>query len=180
MANSNPDYVRVIPEILPKDYFLQFLRNSLGSEGMAVDGTTPVEFSYTIPASTRGGEALLLNKLVFYITDATITIDKFGGITALTNGLIARLELANGDIVQLFPRAVKNNGEFAFYSNQGLAQISKEVGSTNDALTATMNFAENGCKMILKPGDKVVATVQDNYTGLTGMCAIISGTWRGQ
>lgn len=68
-----------------------------GNNDMRVDGSvTPIEFSITPPDVSRD---LYISTLFFTIADAGATLNKFGNITALTNGCSLRYNNKEGERV---------------------------------------------------------------------------------
>lgn len=138
------------------------------TKDMAVDGTTPVEYSYTATVPT------LINRALLYYKDGgTWTEVKFGSLTALTNGLLLAVH-RNGavilDLLDGFP--IKNNGDLSrvCYDND-----IRSIGSGEAYQPARYTFGKAGQPLLLRKNDSIVMTVQDDIQLITEMYVMVQG-----
>lgn len=168
--------------------FRQFLTvdgTAQGSNDMQVDGgTTSVEFF--VPADTTND--LYISNLSFVIADATATLEKFGNITALTNG--CDLEYFSDGGTTTISDALKSNFDFVrlclgnppFGDGTGAFRASN-VESNSEGYIPVLDFKrvfgiEWGIR--LRPGttDKIIVRVNDDTQGVDAFNCIAYGFTR--
>ena len=171
---SNPFIVRTDSCALDEDnYVSEYLTNG-GSEDMAVNGGTPVEFSYTVPADT-----------IVYVTRSFVAIED--GSVAFNPAHFAALGAALG------------NGVEVSITPNGGSKVVLELWKTNRQVRDTMfdfdqefksdgayigrwtfgkdlgNFTNDKPGIELNAGDKFSVIVQDDLTDLDWMSFKIKG-----
>ena len=115
-------------------------------------------------------------RVIFHIEDDAVMDDgKFGGIAALTNGVVLRV--VNGDTHNVFN--VKTNGEFAerAYDRE---YVAKPPAGTGNAMNVRRTFGgqeKNGVVIRLNgaDGDEMQILVQDDLTALSHFHCIVQG-----
>jgi hypothetical protein len=165
---------------------------------------TPVDFGFNIANTTvvatnhdmnilgsmaspqiftvRGGDPEGLVNITLDITRiiiqatcvSAVSLDKFGDLTALTNGIVLRR--SNGTILNMF-NAKKN------YDLSGVAFDFKEYTSDNpaqgiDGFSSRLTFAgqnKMGVAIRLAPGEDLEIWIQDDLTGLTEFTITFEG-----
>ena len=148
---------------------------SFGNENLAVDGSvTPVVFG--VRNSTNGGQnqdISLTVDLTRMILSMELTsfgsLDEFGNIPSLTNGLLVRF--VNGIHVNLFN--IKNNREFLTLMYD--FNLISASGNSPDGLAGRFTFSELGAVIRLKPFEDLQFVVQDDLTDLTIFEIIVQG-----
>ena len=162
------------PQVIPPSEFFQghLTVDGVvgGSQDMNVDGSvTPVSFRYIIPE----GKFFLFNSFVFQMVDATIDWTEFGGIPALTNGIVMTIYDANDVALAAFP-ALKVNYEVAMVFGGGGIDIRN--GVADDNLIAIFDVpGRSGYEITMGAGEYHEVLVQDNLTGLTHADALMTG-----
>lgn len=144
------------------------------SSDMAVDGTTPVEFDYQVPA----GERFDLERINIVITDTNITNDKFGGITALTNGLTVEVIESDGTTLAFdftADKKIRTNTDFAFFAGSDTEIFGSGLV---DAVLVRWTISKAGAPLRLDRQQYLRVTVSDNLTGLTSMGIMVQGIAR--
>ena len=147
-----------------------------GSNDMIVDGSTnPVEFC--IPAEQN------FDRFVKYISiklaDPTAKLDKFGALSALTNGVeFVWQSQAEGELI--IHDGLKDNLEFFRLTNT-TPVITDLSGGGADAIIVTWDLAKIfgnqwGLKLKQRTTEKVLFRVRDNLTGLAEFNIIGHGT----
>jgi len=148
---------------------------SIGSKSMNVDGsTTPVLFDVgpkMLPTTLWD----VVRVLFIIRDDAAMDSAKFGGITALTNGVVLRKK--NGTYKNIFN--VKSNGDFAEraydieYDDRSAPQSDYFFrcrrtfgGQSKNGVTIRLVGAEN---------DELQIIIQDDLTGLVDFRCVIQG-----
>lgn len=152
----------------------ELLKDS-GSSDMAVDGSsTPVEFEFLIPANTW----VDLAQFNIVLTDVAVTNDKFGAITALTNGVT--IEIIDVDTTTVLfdftaTRPIRTNTDFALY-----AGVSAKLagGGLVDAVLVEWPLQSTGAVLRVLGGQLIRATVNDNLTGLNTFGILVQGLLR--
>jgi hypothetical protein len=168
--------------------FRQFLTNGGGSgdsNDMQVDGsTTAVEF--WVPANITYD--LYISSLSFVIADASATLDKFGNITALTNG--CDLEYFTDGGITTIASALKSNFDFvrlcqgnpAFGDGAAAFRANNTQGTSEGYLPVLDIKSVFGLPwgIRLRPGttDKILVRVNDNTTGVDAFNCIAYGFTR--
>jgi hypothetical protein len=146
------------------------LKTSGGVENQNVDSSvTPVVFSSTeVPA----GKKLVVGRLLMYMEDSTaFTSDKFGGITALTNGWTMRFNGVETIIA-------KSNRELALFMYDITGN--EIFGKSNQTLIGRFSFnrfSSNSKGVEIREGETFDIVVKDNLTGLDFLEAKIEGNY---
>lgn len=146
-----------------------------GSSDMAVDGSsTPVEFEFLVPVNTW----VDLAQFNIVLTDVAVTNDKFGALTALTNGVT--IEIIDVDTTTVLfdftaTRPIRTNTDFALY-----AGVSAKLagGGLVDAVLVEWPLQSSGAVLRVLGGQLIRATVNDNLTGLNTFGILIQGLLR--
>jgi hypothetical protein len=180
-----------IPPIEPPgraQVFRQFLTNGGGagdSNDMQVDGsTTAVEF--WVPANSTYD--LYISSLSFVIADASATLNKFGNITALTNG--CDLEYFTDGGTTTIASALKSNFDFVrlcqgnpAFGDGAAAFRAGNVEGTSEGYLPVLDFKTVfglpwGIR--LRPGttDKILVRVNDDTQGVDAFNCIAYGFTR--
>jgi hypothetical protein len=147
-----------------------------GSDQLNVDGSvTPVDFKFNIP-----GEDIVpidISTALFIMSHAIAGDDgKFGGISALTNGVLIRKE--NNRIFNL--GVYKQNQDFRFinaeidYTDKAPAGIN---GTNIKVPLDSLGSFGQVIRMSYRLNDSVFIRVQDDLTGLTSFRASIIGSY---
>ena len=168
--------------------FRQFLTNggtASDSNDMQVDGsTTAVEF--WVPADATYD--LYISTLSFVIADASATLDKFGNITALTNG--CDLEYFTDGGTTTIASALQSNFDFVRlcqgnppFGDGAAAFRANNIQGTSEGYLPVLDFkAVFGLPwgIRLRPGttDKLLVRVNDNTTGVDAFNCIAYGFTR--
>jgi len=154
--------------------FLDTVGDGSGTKNAVGDYSSVVtDFKLTNPASSNG--VIEVHRLVMQIEDATAaTGEKYGGGTALTNGIELFLLDASGntviDITDGLP--IKNNGDWARYCYD--LTIDSFPG-TNDFVQVRWTFAKSGVPLVLKPGWSLAARLNDSMTFLVDHTFMVQG-----
>lgn len=166
---------------MPEDHVLLLFKSEVdASLDMAVDGsTTPVRFSAVIP--DLNGRPYMLQTIVLLMLDATIEPTAFGGIAGgVTNGITLAVETAGGGVMNLLPEPAKNNWMIGIATPRGTGGVTRIQGAaTDDVISFTFEYALAGFICVMKAGDKLVITVNDNLTAVTEFRAAGHGFFRG-
>lgn len=129
------------------------------------DGSvSPVIFKMANDAN----QAIDITRILIHITDEIAMDDsKFGGLTALTRGVVLRKKKADGSYTNYWNRAVKTNGEL------GLVAFDKEYDPKAPAgvygLRARYTMggqSKHGVVIRLSINEELQLVVQDDLTGL--------------
>ncbi len=180
-----------IPPIEPKGravVFRQYLTadgTASGSNDMQVDGSsTSVEF--WVPSNSTYD--LYIANISFVIADASAVLNKFGNLTALTNGCDVEY-FADGSTTTI-GTALKSNFDFvrlclgspSFGDGAGAFRASN-VESTSEGYLPVLNFSQvfgfpYGIRLRPATSDKLIVRVNDNTTGVDAFNAIAYGFTR--
>ena len=138
---------------------------------MNVNGSvTPQEFDVRIGATAT--ISLDITGVRFVITDGAAMDDgKFGGIAALTRGIVLRLEHSGGTH-NLF--TARTNGKLGLVMDN--QEYTDKAPAGENAMQCTWQIRNDlGVTLRLDPGDKIVLVVQDDLTALTTFKAWVYG-----
>jgi len=148
------------------------LVDSGGGITLAVDGTAPKVFSYTVPT----GNVLELASCAIGIVDGSINPRDFGGINGgLTAGLLVKLHDTDEAVLFDFLDGdpIKRNSGFSKLSN---ARIDYETGAGDDVLQVYWNLtAGYGTTLRLDGGESLRVTVRDDLTSLVDFWWYLKG-----
>jgi len=110
------------------------------------------------------------------IRDASIRLNRFAGIAALTNGL--KIEQHSADGVVLFDfldgETIKALDDFAPLAGVDAPSV---AGTGDDTWMLRWTIAKCGTPLTLQAGEKLVVTVQDDLTDLTEFYLEVQGAW---
>jgi len=156
-----------------------------GSSDMLVDGSvTPVDFFVTAPQEAD----LYIIRLSFIIVDQNMTLNQFGNIAALTNGvrLFYTDELGEVDIAE----SLQTNFDFIRLCS-GLpgvgdgtsAFIAFNVSGNSEGIIPVLDLKDTfgfrwGLELRNGSMQKVVLTIRDDITGIDAMNVIVYGFLR--
>jgi len=150
-----------------------FLTNSSGGVNMNIDGSTPVAFTYTVPA----GKKLELSRFNIAMVDGGMGYGEFGGLGAtLTNGL--SLTVINGSGLEILDftdgKNLKANEDFCNLA--GVDAIAQPVAG-DDFFAVRFTVGKAGARMILKSGYQIQSVVADDLSNLTKFRIMIQGIY---
>lgn len=154
--------------------FVQLLNSS--SKSMKVDGSgTAKSFSYT---TSQDGEKIVALTVTLK-DEGTTDLNKFGAITALTNGVLVRRTI--GGTTETIA-TIKDNSElsnvFSEYQHFGNSAVLSILGVVTAQGFGNSNNVFKGKLVFPKPlglnnGDAVDMLVQDNLTNIDLLEAIV-------
>ena len=141
------------------------------NENLNVNGSvTPVVFAISTRSQSADWD---ITKIIFTITDDVVMDDaKFGGISALTRGVLFRT--VNGDVKNIFN--AKSN--YQFMNHCGTVEYSDKAPAGVYGLRGQRVFAgqgENGVTLRLTGGGFLEALVQDDLTDLNTFKIVAQG-----
>lgn len=166
----------------PQD--LAFIEFSDGSTtNMAIDGTaatgTPTMYKVTAP----GSGSLVVSRINFQIVDGSMTYGKFGGLTALTNGItIKAYDSGDNVLCDFTPSPIKANEHWCKLA--GIDAIAEPAAGddfmpvrwTLTKAVPSYDNLDNGIE--LAPGDYIGIYISDDLSGLTYFQGMLQGVYR--
>lgn len=139
---------------------------------MNIDGSsTPVIFGIT----NINTVSVKIIRLIFHMTDATAMDDgRFGGLPALTRGIVFRKRQANGNYTNYWN--VKSNGRFAelTFSTRYADRAPAGVYGFTSRL-AYGGEDKHGVPIVLRQNEALQLIIQDDLTGLLSFTATAQG-----
>lgn len=137
-----------------------------------VDGSTMQMF--TVSGAGMGSPVVIdITRLIFQLTDDTAMDDgKFGGIAALTKGMVLRRN--NSTMNNIYN--IKSNGDFGIVSFDKVYADKAPAGLFG--LTVRSSFAgqeKHGVSIRLATGESLEILIQDDLTELTSFRAMAQG-----
>lgn len=190
--SEGAQYVVVHPHP-PKDEFIhplpyrQYMTDtglSTGANDMRVDGSVNEQkFYVTAPTSERD---LYVGRLDVTIADAGATLNQFGNIGALANGVKFEWVTQEFGVVEI-NEAMKTNWDFVRLSGgkpafgDGTAAFrANNVSGTSEGYLTSVDFDEIfnlrwGVRLRRKTEDKLVLTIRDDVTGVDKFDAVAYG-----
>lgn len=160
----------------PDEYIFSLLDSGSGVD-MNVDGGTPVHFKYTVPTN----HTAYIERINFTLLDITMQNDLFGGLAALTNGVLVRAYDADDTLLLDFldGEPIKQNSDFCLLAGTD-APVSAGAGADFLPIRWTVAKAaeQNDGRLAalkLTEGQYIRVTVQDNLTGLDRFRGMVQG-----
>lgn len=157
-SDGNPIFVSRPPKTIY--VFQNLLRPSNQSRGMNVNGTlgAPIHFEFAPPP----GEVWEIERLLFGLDDVGLTdMGLFGGISALTNGILITIKL--GPTTYTVGN-IKDNVDVSMMF-QGVMAGQSGVLDTSDGIYGHLTFKDQ-IKLIGDNNDHIRMAVRDNLTGI--------------
>ncbi len=157
----------------PEDLIFKLLANA-GDPDMAVDGGTPVTYEFEVPT----GKVFHLQRINVHMQDGSIRADGFGGLAALTNGLLIQAIDTNGTtVLKDFTdgEPVKRHNELALLAGLDVDPDTSGVGGAEDAVLVRWTIAKARKPMRLTAGQIVRVTVRDNISDVTQLRMMVQG-----
>lgn len=140
---------------------------------MAVDGSSTTQVFQIGPVGPGSTQELDITRIMGHILDGNSMDDgKFGGISALTNGIVLR---HNNHVLQNIWNA-KTNGELALLTYD--TSYSDKAPSGSYGFNFRNTFAgpsKHGVTLRLEPGDTLEILIQDDLTGLDSFKMMAQG-----
>lgn len=147
-----------------------------GSHHMNVDGSSTTQIFQIGPVGGPAGVSTIeldITRVLGYIEDATTMDDaKFGGGTALTNGIVLRVN--NSTLSNVWN--IKTNGEIGLLCFD--TQYTDKAPSGFYGLRFRNTYAgqaKHGVTLRLQPGQTLQILIQDDLTGLTSFQMMAQG-----
>jgi len=147
---------------------IQFIFELIEQMNVAGSITSPVIYRISNDfGNVHNGTAIDITRLIFHITDNVAMDDSnFGGMSALTNGILVRKAFANGTYWNLFN--VKTNGEFGELAYDKTYDDKAPAGVYGMTVRLTYGGqSKHGVAIRLEPGERLEALVQDDLTDLS-------------
>jgi hypothetical protein len=140
---------------------------------MAVDGSGTTKVFQIGPVGEGSNSTIHITRIFGHITDGTVMDDgKFGGISALTNGIVLR---HNNDVIQNIWN-VKSNGDLSLICDD--FTYSDNSPSGEFGLRFENYFAgqeRHGVIIQVLPGDTLEVLIQDDLTDLISFQMVAQG-----
>jgi hypothetical protein len=104
--------------------------------------------------------------------------DLYGGISALTNGIVITTEGRKGVITNHTPQPIKKSGHWALVA--GVDMSMTDFTSGNDIITVRWSFTKGGSVIVLdgKKGEFMQVNVRDTLVGLVSHIIQVQGVSR--
>ena len=181
---SLPVTQNTFPVLTKQDETLIFraaMTTSAGASDMKVDGSsTNVQFSINADVN----DDIYITSLSFVISDASATFNKFGNLTALTNGCEFFYETTEGKVV--IHDALKSNFDFVRLCNGnppfGDGASAFRAGNVSGNSEAYLPVFDTrvfgfpwGIRLRAGTEQKIVLTIKDDCTGVDQFDAVAYG-----
>lgn len=160
--------------------YRSYFKNAAGATDMRVDGSTTNQDFYLESSQTRD---IYVKTVSVVIADASATLNKFGNLTALTNGLSFQWETSDLGTVTISD-ALKSNFDFvrlakgqpAFGDGAAAFRAGNVIG-TSEGYIPAIDLAQifglqYGIRLRRGTNDRLSFTVKDNVTGVDEFDAI--------
>jgi len=163
---ANSDSENILERILFNQYLLNGANNNMNVDG----SVTPVEFSVDSDVTYD----IFLTKIIIHIKDNGITLGKFGGLTALTNGfeLIAKHDGTNIEIATFYANVgfVYSGDTWEFLDGPFQSPDVDDLFVVHYDLATPLRIKKNST-------DELRAVVNDDLTGITEIQVLVRG-WK--
>ena len=128
-------------------------------------------------AGPAGDAAMVVARILVYVQDTgAFDAEKYGNNITLTNGIdLSIRDSEDALVVQLTPEPIISSGDWAALAHD---VTNATFGTGDQYLTCRWTFAKfaGGGGLVLNRGQKLVATVEDNFTGLVHHKITAQGT----
>lgn len=174
---SNSDRVRQIP-------YTSFMQNAAGSSDARVAGSLGNPIDFTIESDSEND--IYINTLSFRISDVNASLNKFGNITELTNGI--QLIYSNSQFGELIlADSLKSNFNFVrlcggqpSFGDGATAFQASNVSGNSEGYIPTLNFKNQfllnfGLRIRTKTKDKLIIRVRDDISAIDGFDIFATG-----
>ena len=170
-------------EALNARIYRQFLTNSSGSNDMQVSASAAAPQDFSVD-STQDND-VYIKSLSFVIADASAVMNKFGNITALSNGCQLIIKSTEGEI--FIHDALKTNFNFArlcqgnpAFGDGTSAFRASNVSGSSEAFFMTLDFGlifglPYGLRLRAGTEDKIIMRIQDDTTAVDQFDCIAYG-----
>ena len=178
--------LRLPPEDIdvPIRPFRQFMLNGASSD-MRVAGSAASPIDFVVEASTDSDR--YIDSISWVIADAQAALNKFGNITALTNGVeLFYQDSKLGNVI--IADSLKSNFEFLRLCGKGASPIgattdsyrASNVQGASEGYIMTLDFSEQfgmpwGIRLPKNSNLKLIARIKDDTTGVDAFNAIAYG-----
>lgn len=118
-----------------------------------------------------------ITRVILHITSTSAMDDStFGGITALTKGVVLRKKKADGSFTNYWNRAIKTNGDFGLMAFDTRYDDKAPAGVYGFKMRYTFAGQDkHGVTCRLDTGEELQLIIQDDLTGLTLFEAVAEG-----
>lgn len=150
---------------------------STGGDGSGITEMAGLPATYKIVPPP--GFMYELYRLNAVLEDATkFSGDLYGGISALSNGIVITTEGAAGVITDHTPQPIKKSGHWALVAGVDMAMTDFTTG--NDIITVRWTFTKGGgvIKLDGRKGEYMQVNVQDTLAGLVSHIIQVQGESR--
>ena len=129
-----------------------------------------LEVYYSPPA----GQLWAITRMIVSIEDTSgMQAQEYGNLGgALTNGITVKVAMGGAADNVLTPDAIKTNGHWPIFCHDSTVHT---WGSGNEVFTARWTFAKAGSPVVLGQNDKIVVTLNDDFTGLINHHFLVQG-----
>lgn len=164
----------------PTEVYFKFFRHASGATGGSTDNMnpnasigTPTLYELVAPA----GITVAISRVNFLIKDLNCSIGKFGGLSALTNGVKVESINAAGTVEVDFldGTTLKTNEDFDLLAGIDVPGIDNTVAVDAVPVRWTLKRGLDDQALLLVPGSFLRITIQDNLSGLVSFQAMAQG-----
>ena len=151
--------------------FLDTNGNGTGTNNAIGDYSSAAEEFYFQPSS---GETYSISRMIVTIEDTSgFSAQEYGNLgAALTNGIT--IKVMDGETVDqnLTEVPIIKNGQWPMYCHDSTLHT---YGAGDEVLTSRWTFAKSGQSLNLSSAQKLVVTLNDDFTGLISHRFLIQG-----
>ena len=158
----------------PDEMLYKFLSDSTGGIDVAstTSGTTaaPVYYGYTVPT----GKVAWVRRANLLLTDGGITPSKFGGLAALSKGMLVQAVSSGSTLMLDFTDShnIKSNSDWGMLAG---VDVSYNIVAGDDGLNVRWTLAKSGAMLFLSANETIRVGVQETLAGITEMKIMVQG-----
>lgn len=156
----------------PPDQRIDQLLDSVGNgTGTTEQATTADEYMFKPTVNV-----ILERMLVGIEDDAKFAAEKYGGIAALSNGILITVKDSGDNVVHTFtPKAITKTWEWGLISGSDVTPSDYTTG--NDRVLIRWTFSKAGRPLVIDgvKGDYLSVNVQDDLTALVSQIMQVQG-----
>jgi hypothetical protein len=160
--------------IPPEEYLLGHLTlNGDGSTfNMAVDGTTPKNFTYTVP----DGKVCVVRRAIFICVDASMQYSNwFGFGSTLTNGCRLQFSHDGSTFFDFIDHPLQKTYDFIDLAGGDVNILQSGVGPEDDVMAIRWTLGRAGYVPLFREGAVLRMRIEDNLTAMTDFQIVIQG-----
>ena len=153
----------------PENFIFTHLRNGANTSLNANGSVGDLDYSY----GASNNELAVLSRVLILIVDTGVRIDKFGGLSALENGLVVQVADKSSVLIDFTNgRPITKNSDWVKLAG---VDVNIQIGVGADMCAIRWTLGKAGAAMELISGQKFVIKVRDDLSSLVMFHVMVQG-----